>query len=78
MSVMPTAAWFGGFLCSHLARFLPADRQQHFLLTRRGLARLLSLGLLFISDAALRGIHQVDNFSPFGRAFAVIGLPLRF
>src|SRR5207302_9544912 len=44
------------------------DRQQHFALAAGGLARLLALGLfdsrgglLFIGEAALERIHQIDD-----------------
>jgi hypothetical protein len=46
-----------------------------------GLAWLLALrwfSTAVVCDAALQGIHQVDNVFAFGRAFAAIGLQLRF
>ena len=48
---------------------LPADWQQHFLLSR-----LRPLFAMLRFRASIRS----TTFSPFGRAFAAIGLPLRF
>jgi len=48
---------------------LPADWQQHFLLSR-----LRPLFAMLRFRASIRS----TTFSPFGRAFAAIGLPVRF
>jgi hypothetical protein len=47
----------GLFLCVALS----IDRQQHFLLTGRGLARLLAFSRCLARDALLQGVHKVDN-----------------
>jgi hypothetical protein len=54
---------------------LPADWQQHFLLSGCGLPLLLAprwFSLAIVCDAALEGIHQVDDVLAFGRAFAAL------
>ena len=70
------------FLCFSLRSALTADWQQHFLLSRCGLAWPLALCWFrptVICDAAFQGIHQVDYvFALWPRAFAAMGLPLCF
>jgi hypothetical protein len=70
------------FLCFSLGSALTADSHQHFLLSRCGLAWPLALCWFrptVICDAAFQGIHQVDYvFALWPRAFAAMGLPLRF
>jgi hypothetical protein len=51
------------FLCFSLGKALAADWQQHFLLSRCGLAWHLALRWFspaVVCDAAFQGIHQVD------------------
>jgi len=66
------------FVRLSLRSTLPADWQQHFLLSGCGLPLLPAprwFSLAVVCDAArLRAFIRSTTFSPFGRAFAVMGL----
>jgi hypothetical protein len=65
------------FVRLSLRSTLPADWQQHFLLSGCGLPLLPAprwFSLAVACDARFRAFIRSTTFSPFGRAFAVMGL----